>query len=77
MAQEVYRKVLARAAAHLGGAEQLAAKLQITHLTLRRYLVGEKAVPDGVFLQAVDIIVNALDKARATEAGPASLRGRE
>lgn len=52
------RRVLARAAAMMGGAEQLAAHLKISHRVLQHYLVGTEPVPDALFLRAIDVILD-------------------
>ena len=56
---------MARAAAMMGGAEQLAAYLNINHRVLQHYLVGTEPVPDVLVLQAIDVI---LDNVRANTA---------
>ena len=54
------RRILARAAARLGGEETLAQHLQITPTRLRRYLCGASPVPDLVLLRTVDIVLEEL-----------------
>jgi hypothetical protein len=58
--QDVSRRVLERAAARLGGAAALAAKLGIGERVLSRYLEGRELVPDALFLRAVDIVLEQL-----------------
>ena len=58
--QDVGCKVLARAAAHLGGSEALAAKLDISHRVLQLHLTGQEPVSDALVLRAVDVILAEL-----------------
>jgi len=70
---DVGRRVLARAAAHLGGSEALAARLDVSHRVLQLYLTGQEPISDALFLRAVDIILAELperDKAAQQVAPP-------
>ncbi len=53
----VGRKVLARAAAMMGGVEPLAAHLKITQRLLQQYITGVEPVPDVLLLRAIDVIL--------------------
>jgi DNA-binding transcriptional regulator YdaS (Cro superfamily) len=64
-------KVLARAAAKVGGARALAQHLGISPGVLSRYVTGTAAVPDSIFLRAVDVI---LDELTAHPGSPAVVR---
>jgi DNA-binding transcriptional regulator YdaS (Cro superfamily) len=64
-------RVLARAAAKVGGARALAQHLGISPGVLSRYVTGSAAVPDSIFLRAVDII---LDELAPRPGAPAVLR---
>ena len=54
----VGRRVLARAAAKLGGIEPLAERLGISQRLLQYYISGREPVPDSLFLRAIDIILD-------------------
>ena len=54
----VGRRVLARAAAKLGGVEALAEHLAIRQRLLQSYITGAEPVPDALFLRAIDIILD-------------------
>ena len=53
----VGRRVLARAAAKLGGVEALAAHLEISQRVLQYYITGVEPVPDALCLRAIDVIL--------------------
>jgi hypothetical protein len=53
----VGRRVLARAAAKLGGVEPLAAYLKIGQRVLQYYITGREPVPDALVLRAIDVIL--------------------
>lgn len=57
--QDTSRKVLAHAAA-LVGIEALAERFRISERVLRHYLTGYELIPDPLFLQAVDVIIERL-----------------
>lgn len=61
---------MARAAAMMGGAEQLAAHLKISHRVLQHYLVGKEPVPDVLFLQAIDVILDNTPASAAEQRNP-------
>ncbi|MGH8741051.1 MAG: hypothetical protein ACREUN_09085 [Burkholderiales bacterium] len=54
------RRVLARAAAMLGGVERLAARFNLTQRQLADYLTGGQPVPDALFLAAIDVVLEEL-----------------
>jgi hypothetical protein len=54
--QGIAREVLAKAATKLGGVGVLARQLGVREGVVRRYLDGHQAVPDPVFLRALDLI---------------------
>jgi hypothetical protein len=54
---EVARQVLARAAAKVWGVEALASRSILRHRLLYHYIEGKHAVPDVVFLRAVDVML--------------------
>lgn len=58
--QALARRVLARAAAQLGGVEPLAAKLMIRARLLQYYITGSEPVPDSLLLRAIDIVLQGL-----------------
>ena len=51
------RRVLARAAAKLGGVDALAARLEISEQVLRHYITGREPVPDALLMRAIDVIL--------------------
>jgi len=53
----VGRRVLARAAAKLGGVESLAERLEISQRLLQYYITGREPVPDVLFMRAIDVIL--------------------
>ena len=57
------REVLARAARKAGGLEQLSARLGISVRVLTYYLAGHEAVPDPIFIRALDVILDAVPAA--------------
>jgi len=63
----VYARTLHRACLILGGVEQLAERLKVSVADIRRWLKGEEAPPEEVFVGAVEIIL-----LYAAEAGKAS-----
>jgi hypothetical protein len=74
--QDVARKVLARAAAYMGGPEALAAKFQLSPRVLQHYLTGSERIPDALLLQAIDVILEKLPSIPVTPAVPQSLRAK-
>jgi hypothetical protein len=58
MATSVYTESLRRAAAELGGAEKLAAYLDVPLLTVEHWLSGATRPPLSAFLRAVDFITS-------------------
>jgi hypothetical protein len=65
---QVGRRVLARAAAKVGGVQELVARLDISARLLRYYIAGRERVPDALFLRAIDVILeDALGAPPATD----------
>ena len=56
--RNVYTETLACAAATIGGAPRLAKFLDVSHSRLVRWLSGEEAPPQDVFLDALDVIAD-------------------
>ena len=52
------REVLSRAARKAGGLEQLSAQLGVSVRVLTYWLAGHEAVPDAVFIRALDVILD-------------------
>jgi len=57
------REVLSRAARRAGGLEPLSAHLGISTRVLTYWLAGHEAVPDEVFIRALDMILDAVPAA--------------
>ncbi len=53
-----YTETLQYAAATIGGAARLAKFLNVPRLSLLRWLAGEEAPPNQVFLDALDVIAD-------------------
>jgi hypothetical protein len=53
-----YTETLHFAAATIGGSARLAQFLQVPRASLLRWLAGEEAPPDQVFLDALDVIAD-------------------
>jgi hypothetical protein len=53
-----YTETLQFAAATIGGTARLARFLDVPPATLRRWMAGEEATPDQVFLDALDVIAD-------------------
>lgn len=53
---EARQRLLEQAAARLGGAENLAKKLGVTHRAMKLYLSGAEPVSDALFLKLVDLL---------------------
>lgn len=58
------RRVLARAAVQLGGVPQLAKRLEVSSAKLRDYLMGVEGIPDALFLEAIDVVLEELPEPR-------------
>ena len=56
--QELYRRTLSRALEMAGGRSALCAKLSVTDTHLSSWLHGSQPIPEHVFLQLVDLVVN-------------------
>jgi len=63
--REPYRNTLTYALALVGGRYELAARLNVGVQVLDNWLSGIEAVPDRVFMAAVDVIVASSVEARA------------
>ena len=57
MVTQVARKVLARAAAKVGGVQALAVRLKLAPRIVAHYIEGHDAIPDSVLLLAIDVIL--------------------
>ena len=57
MVTQVARKVLARAAAKVGGVQALADRLKLNPRVVAHFLEGHDAIPDSVLLLAIDVIL--------------------
>jgi DNA-binding transcriptional regulator YdaS (Cro superfamily) len=53
----VYSRALHRACLILGGLEQLARRLEVSDVDLRRWLAGDLQPPERVFLEAVEVVL--------------------
>jgi hypothetical protein len=53
---EARRRLLEQAATRLGGMEQLAKKLGVTHRAMKLYVDGAVPLPDALFLRLVDLL---------------------
>jgi hypothetical protein len=58
VARVVYRRVVARAAAVVGGVEQLALLLDVSSSLVTRWIEGRAPVPVEIFLKCVDHLQN-------------------
>jgi len=54
------RWVLARTAAQVGGIPKLASELNLTEAILRRYLLGQEPILEGLTLQVIDVLLKQL-----------------
>ena len=61
------RRVLARAALQVGGMPKLAAELRLSERTLRRYILGEEAIPEGLMLRIIDVLLKQLPEPPKTQ----------
>lgn len=62
--EDTYRAALVRAAELLGGARPLCDRLQVPMATMTRWLAGDGKPPMGVFLAAIDILIEEGAKPR-------------
>ena len=62
--RQTYRSTLQHAVAIAGGRLFLAARMHVGVTRLRRWLEGREAIPDGVFLRAVDVIFDGYARKR-------------
>jgi hypothetical protein len=53
----VYSRALHRACLVIGGLAQLAKRLEVPEPDLRRWITGELAPPERIFLEAVEVIL--------------------
>lgn len=70
--KDVSRHVLVRAAAKAGGPGKLAEKLAVSPRVLELYLSGRRLVPDALFLQAVDLLLDETSDSRQGNAAKPS-----
>jgi hypothetical protein len=56
--------VLERAAAKVGSVAELAARLNVRPRALRYYVTGRLVVPDGLFLRALDVLLEESPETR-------------
>ena len=61
------RRVLARTALQVGGIPRLAAELKVSERTLRRYILGEEAIPEGLMLRIIDVLLKQLPEPPKTQ----------
>lgn len=61
------RRVLARTAAQVGGTANLASKLKVSEKVLRRYILGEEPIPEGLMLQIIDVLLEQLPEPPKTQ----------
>ena len=61
------RRVLARTAAQLGGIPNLAAELGVSERLLRRYILGEEPIPEGLTLKIIDVLLEQLPEPPKTQ----------
>ena len=53
----VHARTLHRACLIVGGVQQLAERLKVSELDVRRWLKGEERPPEDVFVAAIDIVL--------------------
>ena len=63
----VHLRTLRRALQTVGTQERLATALEISLTDLEAYIVGEKALPNHVFLAALDIVAHCSGPTRKPE----------
>lgn len=61
------RRVLARTALQVGGIAKLAAELHVSERTLRGYVLGEEAIPEGLMLRIIDVLLKQLPEPPKTQ----------
>lgn len=61
------RRVLARTAAQVGGIANLATHLQVSETTLRRHILGQEPIPEGLMLQIIDVLLDQLPEPPKTQ----------
>jgi hypothetical protein len=71
MASIVYFRTLQKAADLLGGRKQLARHLRVPIAELENWMSGSQVPPIGVFLKAVDLVLDETGAPRDTDAGEA------
>jgi len=54
------RELLARTAAQVGGIRNLASELELSESVLKRYILGKEAIPEGLMLRIIDVLLNHL-----------------
>ena len=68
------RRILARAAAELGGVERLAERLKVSPRVVQHCLTGHEPIPDALLLKAMDIILESLPSKTPAKGPTASAR---
>lgn len=71
MVSIVYFRTLQKAADLLGGRKQLARHLRVPIGELESWMAGREVPPIGVFLKAVDLVLDETGAPRDTDAGEA------
>jgi hypothetical protein len=61
------RQVLARVAAQLGGIAPLASRLKVRERALRKYILGDEPVPEGLMLRVIDVLLEQLPEPPRTQ----------
>lgn len=61
------RRVLARTALQVGGIPKLAAELKLSEAALRKYILGEESIPEGLLLKIIDVLVEQLPEPPRTQ----------
>lgn len=55
--QQAARKLMVHVAALLGGEARLARRLGMSERVLNRFVTGQEAIPDSLFLRVVDLLL--------------------
>ena len=69
-AQTLGQRVLSRLVRNFGGIRVAAAKLDIPVDLLEAYLAGKRAIPERIWLQAVDMLMDDLTEVRPPDRNP-------
>jgi hypothetical protein len=51
------RRILARAAAQVGGIPHLASELKLSESALRHYILGREPIPEALMLRVIDVLL--------------------